>query len=129
MRAKSLLMWLSNPNALYLSNVLSLKPAQPRPPVYRRGRATIPCPLSRFEHQIFDSLVWKDCRTLYENGEPISINSLGWKLTIKHFSFDLSLLCTSPFVLCRLIPTVATPSSRWPLYGILPRTSVRPSLQ
>ena len=28
---------------------LSLKPAQPRPPVYRRGRATIPCPLVRFE--------------------------------------------------------------------------------
>lgn len=32
-RAKSLLMWLSNPNALYLFNVLSLKPAQPRPPM------------------------------------------------------------------------------------------------
>ena len=28
---------------------LSLKPAQPRPPAYQRGRATIPCPLTRFE--------------------------------------------------------------------------------
>ena len=45
----------------------------------------------------FGSLVWKDCRALYENREPVSLNSLGWKLIIKHFSFGLSSLCTSLF--------------------------------
>ncbi len=51
---------------------LSLKPAQPRPPVYRRGRATIPCPLSRFGKICLLQFSLKGLLTLYENGEPIS---------------------------------------------------------